>query len=150
MKLFRIGDERYSIWDGTGAALIGGRWNSPGKPVIYSSLNYSCAMLEALAHANIGRLPSTHSLIIAEVPNEISIERYDETMLPVGWDSDVYTSARALGDQWLQETRSALLIVPSVVARLDWIAVVNPLHPEASKISISTPEKIIWDKRLFK
>lgn len=41
------------LWDGTGAALVGGRWNSPGRPVIYGSLSYSCAMLEMLAHASI-------------------------------------------------------------------------------------------------
>ena len=46
MRLYRIGDGRHPLWDGTGAALIGGRWNSPGRPLIYASLIYGGAMLE--------------------------------------------------------------------------------------------------------
>jgi len=149
MRIFRIGDERHSIWDGTGAAFIGGRWNSPGKPVIYGSLSYSCAMLEILAHANIGRIPATHRYVVAEVPDNISVENYDEHSLPAEWDSENSASARAFGDQWLKEARSAVLIVPSVIARLDRNALVNPLHPDANKLIVATPEKVIWDKRLF-
>ena len=149
MRIFRIGDERHPIWDGTGVAFIGGRWNSPGKPVIYGSLSYSCAMLEILAHANIGRIPATHRYVVAEVPDNISVENYDEHSLPAEWDSENSTSARAFGDQWLNEARSAVLIVPSVIARLDRNALVNPLHHDANKLIAATPEKVIWDKRLF-
>ncbi|MGZ8955920.1 MAG: RES family NAD+ phosphorylase [Methylovulum sp.] len=149
MRIFRIGDERHPIWDGTGAAFIGGRWNSPGKPVIYGSLSYSCAMLEILAHANIGRIPTTHRFVAVEVPDNVSVEFCDEHSIPVGWDSENSASARAFGDQWLKEARSAVLVVPSVIARLDRNVLVNPLHPDASKLIIADPEKVIWDKRLF-
>jgi RES domain-containing protein len=149
MRIFRLGDERHPIWDGSGAALIGGRWNSPGKPVIYGSLSYACAMLEILAHANIGRIPSTQRFIIAEVPDGVSIEKHDVTELPLGWDTDHAACSRAFGDQWLVENRSAILLVPSVVARLDWNAVVNPNHPDAQQLILTTPEPVIWDQRLF-
>ncbi|NOT84813.1 MAG: RES domain-containing protein [Methylococcaceae bacterium] len=149
MRIFRLGDERHPIWDGTGEALIGGRWNSPGKPVIYGSLSYSCAMLEMLAHANIGRIPSTHRFVIADVPDEVFVEKHEAIELPDGWDTDNNTYGRAFGDQWLNEKRSAILLVPSVVAKLDWNALVNPAHPDANKFIISTSEKVIWDKRLF-
>lgn len=67
-----------------------------------------------------------------------------------GWDSENSASARAFGDQWLKEARAAVLIVPSVIARLDRNALVNPLHSDASQLMVVTaPEKIIWDKRLF-
>ena len=149
MQIFRIGDERHLIWDGTGAALIGGRWNSPGKPVIYGSLSYSCALLEILAHANIGRIPTTQRFVVADVPDSVSVASYDEQSLPAGWDSENSASARAFGDQWLKEGRAAVLIVPSVIARLDRNALVNPLHPDANQLMVTAPEKIIWDKRLF-
>jgi RES domain-containing protein len=150
MRIFRIGDSRHPIWDGTGAAMIGGRWNSPGQAVIYGSLSYSCAMLEILAHANIGRIPATHGYVIAEVPAGVSIETHDADSLPSGWDLENSASARAFGDQWLQESRTAVLIVPSVIARLDANALVNPIHPDAKKLSITSPEKVVWDNRLFK
>lgn len=149
LLIYRIADERHPIWDGTGAALIGGRWNSPGQPVIYGSLSYSCAMLEILAQANIGRIPKTHQFVIAQVSEGVSVEILEENTLPQGWDSENGTSARAFGDQWLFEARSAILIIPSVIARLDRNALVNPFHPKAKKLIISEPQKVIWDKQLF-
>jgi RES domain-containing protein len=57
MRAFRIGDKRRALFDGTGASLHGGRWNSKGKRIIYASETYAGALLEALIHANIGRMP---------------------------------------------------------------------------------------------
>lgn len=149
MQIFRIGDERHPIWDGSGAALIGGRWNSPGKPVIYASLSYSCAMLEVLAHANIGRIPASHRFVVVDVPDHISVESLDEFNLPSGWDSESSATARVIGDRWLMEAKSALLIVPSVIARIDRNVLVNPLHPDTKQLIVSEPQKVMWDKRLF-
>ena len=128
---------------------MGGRWNSPGKPVIYGSLSYSCAMLEILAHANTGRIPETHQYVIVDVPSGVSVEIVKENQLPESWDSGNNAPARAFGDQWLNEARSAILVVPSVIARLDQNALVNPLHPDVKKLLVPEPKKVIWDKRLF-
>jgi RES domain-containing protein len=149
VQIYRIADGRHPIWDGTGAALIGGRWNSPGKPVIYGSLSYSCAMLEILAHANTGRIPESHQYVIVDIPSAVLVEIVEENQLPEGWDSENNAPARAFGDQWLNQARSAILVVPSVIARLDQNALVNPYHPAAKNLIISEPKKIIWDKRLF-
>lgn len=149
MQVFRIADGRHPLWDGTGAALVGGRWNSPGRAVIYGSLSYACALLEILAHANIGLVPTTQCVVIVEVPDDVAIERHEASSLPTGWDAENSSSARAFGDQWLAEVRSAILLVPSVIARLEWNAVVNPAHPDSGKLLPSKPEQVVWDKRLF-
>ncbi len=149
MQIYRIGDKRHPLWDGTGAAMMGARWNSPGLPVIYGSLSYACSMLEILVHANIGRVPSTHCYVVADVPPSVAIERHDTTSLPAGWEGDDASIARRFGDQWLTESRSAVLIVPSVVAKLEWNAVVNPRHPDASHIVVAKNQPVIWDQRLF-
>lgn len=149
MRIYRIADQRHPLWDGTGAALVGCRWNSPGRPVIYGSLSYACAMLEILAHANIGRIPMTQQYVVATVPEDIVIERHDHTSLPFGWEADTISAARAFGDLWLTEVRSAVLVVPSVVAKLEWNALVNPAHPDAARFSLSRTEPVVWDKRLF-
>ncbi len=148
-SIYRISDSRHPIWDGTGAAMVGGRWNSPGKPVIYGALSYACAMLEILVHANIGRVPATHVHVVAKVPDHIAVERLDALHLPAGWDSDDVTIARRVGDRWLSAAKTAVLIVPSVVARLEWIAVINPLHPDAQQLRVSPSQPVIWDQRLF-
>jgi len=149
LPVYRIGDSRHPLWDGTGAAMVGGRWNSPGKPVIYGALSYACAMLEILVHANIGRVPATQVHVVAEVPDHVATERIGAAQLPAGWDSDDLTVARQVGNQWLQQARTAVLIVPSVVARLEWIAVVNPLHPDAKHLTVSPNQPVVWDQRLF-
>ena len=149
MQIFRIGDARHPLWDGTGAALVGGRWNSAGRQIIYGSLSYACAMLEILAHASIGRIPTTHRYLIADMPENMTVERHAANELPAGWDRDDSLSAREFGDYWLREARSAVLLVPSVVARLEWNALVNPLHPDATRLKIADSESVVWDKRLF-
>ena len=42
---------------------FGGRWNSPGRRVIYAAESYAGAMLEVLVNANIGRMPKHHGWI---------------------------------------------------------------------------------------
>ena len=56
LRAYRIADVRQPIFDGNGAALYGGRWNSPGRRVIYAAETYAGAMLEKLAQANVGRI----------------------------------------------------------------------------------------------
>ena len=149
MQLYRIADSRHPIWDGTGAAMVGGRWNSPGRPVIYASLSYACALLEILVHANIGRIPATQACVVAQIPEGLFIERHDAQSLPAGWDGDDLSIAWRFGDQWLQESRSAVLVVPSVVARLEGNALINPLHADASGLQVAPSQPVIWDRRLF-
>jgi RES domain-containing protein len=106
-------------------------------------------MLEILAHANIGRVPTSHQYVIASLPDGVTVERHDPTTLPFGWDAENMSVARAVGDLWLREARSAVLLVPSVLAKLEWNALVNPAHPDAMRVSLSRAEPVVWDKRLF-
>ncbi|KVZ90254.1 RES family NAD+ phosphorylase [Burkholderia ubonensis] len=149
MKLYRIADTRHTIWSGTGAMLIGGRFNSPGRPVIYAALTFAGAMLEVLVHARIGRVPKTHACVESTVPDDVSIERHTAESLPEGWDALAQQVARRFGDAWLTEARSAILVVPSVVARAEYNALVNPTHPDAVRIVIAEPRPVVWDERLF-
>ncbi|WP_019143304.1 RES family NAD+ phosphorylase [Noviherbaspirillum massiliense] len=149
MQIYRIADARHPIWDGTGAMLMGGRWNSPGKPVIYGSLSFAGAMLEVLVHARIGKVPRTHACVSVEVPAEVSVERLSPEMHLAGWDAEQATVARQIGNRWIDEQRSAILLVRSVVAREEWNAIVNPRHPDALKLVPSAPAPVQWDERLF-
>jgi RES domain-containing protein len=149
MLIFRIADRRHPVWNGTGAMLVGGRFNSPGRPVIYGALTFAGAMLEVLVHARIGKVPKTHVWVEAQVPDGVPAETHTADTLPGGWDRHSPDVARAFGDRWLEEGRTAILIVPSVVARAEFNALVNPAHPDAARIVISTPQQVVWDERLF-
>jgi len=106
-------------------------------------------MLEILVHSNIGRIPTNHRFVTVEIPEGISVERVDGEALPSDWDAEHSASAAAFGDRWLDEARSAILIVPSVIARYDANVLVNPVHPEAARLRPSAPEEVRWDRRLF-
>ncbi len=145
---YRIGDSRFPLFDGRGAMLKGARWNSSGRPAIYAALTQACAMLEILAYANTGKVPRHHKLITIDIPSTVAVEQVDPRYVP-GWSDRNYLKSRFFGDQWLTELRSVALIVPSVIASYDHNVVINPLHPDISKFTISRPENILWNDRLF-
>jgi RES domain-containing protein len=148
-QAWRIADGRFDPFSPIGASLVGGRWNSPGHGVIYASRSYAGAMLECLAHAGIGRVPRTHVAIEISVAGVVTTERHDESSLPVGWDHADLRVARAFGDAWIRERRTAVLVVPSVVARREGNVLLNPQHPDFRMIVASNPEPVVWDARLF-
>lgn len=149
MRAFRIADRRHPIFDPTGARLIGGRWNSPGSSVIYSSETYAGALLEVLVHANIGRVPETQAFIEIDIPDTVSREVVAAGHVP-GWDADDQQASRVIGDRWIEERRSALLLVPSLVSGgLERNVLINPAHPDRSQIVVSNPRDVHWDRRLF-
>jgi RES domain-containing protein len=149
-QAWRIADGRFDVFSPVGASLVGGRWNSPGLGVIYASRSYAGAMLECLAHAGIGRVPKTHVAIEIAIAAAVSVEQQGECSLPVGWDHADLHVARAFGDAWIRERRTAVLVVPSVVARREVNVLLNPRHADFKKIVAGSPEPVVWDARLFR
>jgi len=126
-----------------------GRWNSIGQRVIYATESYAGAMLEVLVHANLSVPPKNHRVVRITIPGHLDIESVEPSALP-GWDSEDPTVSRDFGDTWLREMRTAILRVPSVITEgRENNILVNPLHPQFSKITVTTPEDIHWDIRLF-
>ena len=146
---YRIGDPHgaYPIYDATGARLFPGRWNTVKSPLIYTSEYYSTAMLEKLVHANSVIPPNQHCVRIT-IPIGTSFEVFQPTSHP-GWGSKSETLGSAHGDAWFKEQRSAILIVPSIPARIDRNFLINPGHPDAAAITHDLPYPIWWDERLF-
>ena len=148
-QAWRIADGRFDPFSPVGASLVGGRWNSPGLGVIYASGSYAGAMLECLAHAGIGRVPRTHVAVEIAIAQALTVERHDERSLPAGWDHADLRVARTFGDAWICELRTAVLVVPSVVARREGNVLINPRHSDFTGIIAGTPEAVVWDARLF-
>lgn len=146
---YRIGDPEgdFSIFDARGAALYPGRWNTKDTAVIYASEHYSTAMLEKLAGGN-GRLPPNQHYISITIPRGTSFEVVTKDSLP-GWDTPDPTASREFGADWVRERRSAVLLAPSYVARIERNVIINPEHSECSDIETSLPEPVWWDARLY-
>jgi RES domain-containing protein len=146
---FRIGDPHgtFPIYDSRGAELFPGRWNVAEVAVIYASEHYSTTMLEILANSN-GVLPPNQHYIAITVPRGTSYEIVTKDHLS-GWDARLPAVSCAFGAHWVREARSAVLLVPSYVARIERNVVINPAHADAKGIEISLPEPVWWDERLF-
>lgn len=150
-KCYRIGDPNgtYPIFDATGSRLAPGRWNTPDSPLIYTAQHYSTALLEKLVHAS-GDLPPNQHFIEILLPPGLTYEELNPAALS-GWDEpEPSTVSRRYGETWCRERRSALLFVPSVVARLDWNILINPMHPEFPEVQADRRHHPVpWDRRLF-
>ncbi len=145
LRAYRIGD--HPIFDSTGSRLYPGRWNTESSPMIYASEHFSTAMLEKLA-GSLGLFPSNQHFIEITIPNGLSYEMLSPPHLP-GWEDASFRAARAYGDAWHNARRSLLLLVPSVVARMELNVLINPEHPEFPRITHSLHQPVWWDRRLF-
>jgi RES domain-containing protein len=136
---------------GKGAERTGGRWNRPGRPVVYTASSAALACLETVVHLNAGDLPLNRFLVRIEVPDALWQVR--QTLapadLPVGWSAvpEGKVSLDA-GDRWLKEASTALLAVPSVIVPEEFNVLIDPLHPNAKKIHAAKVRPWLYDQRL--
>ena len=150
MIAYRIADARHPIFDATGAMLHGGRWNSVGLRAIYAAETYAGALLEVLVHSNLSQPPKNHRVVRILVPDKVTIETVPIDKVR-NWDAEDMIASRAFGDRWIQESRSAILRVPSVITNgRESNIVFNPEHSEFVLIRADDPEPVHWDARLFR
>ena len=146
---FRIGDPHgiYPIYDSEGSRFFPGRWNTAASPMIYTSEHYSTAMLEKLVHGNAVLPPNQHYMRII-IPNGTSYEVFQPASHP-GWDGKSERICKAFGAAWRSSQRTALLLVPSIPARMERNIIINPDHPDSADITHELPEPVWWDDRLY-
>jgi RES domain-containing protein len=147
--VYRLAKRRYPVYDGSGAALEGARWNSPGRFLIYASEHYATAILEKLVHAGRTQLPGLHHAAAIQIPDHLASEEFDPGLVP-NWDREDSASAREYGDDWHATGRTAVLIVPSLPGQpVERNFIINPAHPDAARISVMPSFDVVWDGRLF-
>jgi RES domain-containing protein len=146
---YRIGDPNaaYPIYSGIGARKNSGRWHAKGQAVIYCAEHLSTALLEKLVLYS-GRIPSNRHYITIVIPSGTTYEVVTPDRVP-GWEKPDQQASRAFGRKWIEEARSAILFVPSVVARMENNVLINPAHPDFARIKPGLETPVTWDKRLF-
>jgi RES domain-containing protein len=100
-----------------------------------------------LVHAS-GQIPRSQAFIEITIPAALAVERIDLRQVR-DWDSPASLSARAFGDRWYDERRTPVLIVPSVVTRVENNVLINQEHPDFSRIGAEAPLPVRWDERLW-
>ena len=131
---------------GEGAWLYGGRWNSAGTSVVYTSGSQALAALESLVHLN----PPVIFKYLA-IPLEFDDALVEKVAaLPADWTEEPPPPAtKAIGDLWVKEARSAVLELPSVIILGEPHYLLNPAHPDFQKIIIGKPQPFSFDPRLL-
>lgn len=149
LVVWRIGDPngRFPIYSAEGARRNEGRWHAKGQEVIYTSEHYGAAMLEKLVHYNGVLPPNQHSIEI-RISSGVSYEVVTKDSLK-GWDHADGAVSREFGRNWIDESRSAILFVPSVVSREENNVLINPHHEDSGRIRIDRENPVRWDARLF-
>lgn len=149
--VWRITTARLSqtAFDGEGARLYGGRWNPKGWEVVYTAESQSLALLELMVQDD--PLRAHYVLIPAQLPAELLETRIDIDQLPDDWRTigarDVLQS---MGQSWLQEARTAVLSVPSAVVPAERNLLINPRHPDFTRIVLGAPQSLQTDTRLLR
>jgi RES domain-containing protein len=133
---------------GTGAKLYGGRWNSPGLPALYTTEHISLAVLEILVHVKSYKRPLDYHLITIHLPEKESYTTIEQQKLKASWKDDI-AYAQFIGDEFLRTQQSLVLKVPSAIIEQENNFIVNPAHPDASKIKIQSSKVFTFDKRLY-
>lgn len=150
LQAWRIVKERHAstAFSGEGAYLYGGRWNSPGVRIVYTSGTKALAALETLVHLNP---PVAFRYVAFRVEfDKALVEKVSADALPADWfDEPPPPSAQAVGDLWAKRARSAISEVPSVIIRGESNFLLNPSHSDFGQITIATPEPFAFDSRLL-
>ena len=152
VRAWRIFKRKHSgtAFTGEGARIAGGRWNSVGVPMVYASQSVSLAALEMLVHLH--SRPILGKYLVAGVRfDESMAEQLSSSQLPFDWQAiPAPLTLQELGDLWLTEQRSLALRVPSVIIPTEFNYLLNPVHPDFSRITIDTPTSFLFDRRLLK
>ncbi len=141
-------DYAATAYSGEGARIHGGRWNSKGRAVVYSSESISLAVLEQLVHVEDPAVLDAFVVVSATLDDD-SIEVLPPSSLPDDWRTyPAPPSLKEIGDTWLSEGRSLALKVPSVTVRGQYNYLINPAHPDFESIEVSEPEPLDLDPRI--
>lgn len=141
MIVWRICRAAHADLLGEGARLYGGRWNTPGHPMIYTAEAAALAVLEVRVHLDLtpDLLPDDYLLIGIETGDT------PPEMVPTIPDDPA-----SFGDDWLATRRSALLRVPSVIVPESANLLINPRHPGAETLRIVGRRPFRFDDRLWR
>jgi RES domain-containing protein len=125
---------------GEGAQRFGGRWNSPGRPVVYLAEHPALAALEVRVHLDLPfeLLPADFVLIRVGLPDSAA-----EPLIASG-------ETVAAGNAWLDGMQAATVRVASVLVPHAWNVLLNPRHPDAQRAEVQAIEPFRFDPRLWR
>ena len=148
MVVYRICNTIYSNdLNGQGAKLFGGRWNSKGFSMLYTSSTRALAALEVLVHMPINNVKQMDFSIVSISLPENSMEEVKYNVIKKEIDeSGLNSNFKLIGDDWIKRNSSLLLKVPSVVINEEYNFLINPAHKDFTKVKILSIQPFSFDE----
>lgn len=141
-------DQAATAFDGEGARLNGGRWNSVGVAMVYASEHQSLAALELRVHIDTTRKIRPYKCFAFHFDEDL-MDVFPADGLPKDWQQEPPPpSTQRIGDAWVKAASSAILAVPSVIIPNELNYLINPRHSDFAKIKIEKPTDFYFDPRL--
>jgi len=134
---------------GTGAYKSGGRWNSKGIYMLYTSENSSLAYLENLVHFDDTEYPPHLYIMKIEVDEKAPIYSLKENEYPSEWMQLELLENKAIGDRLMNEKNVLAIKVKSAINTAEYNYLLNPLFPRFyDLIKVIDITEIELDERL--
>ena len=150
MLVWRLSRKRHldQVLAGEGARRFGGRWNSRGVAVVYTSESLELALLEALVHLDVDALPKDYWQVCFDVGDGL-IEGPPKR-LPKGWDAPppYLHRVQRIGDAWVTAGRTLAMRVPASVLPLRSNVLINPAHSDFGRVREVSRARLAWPRRL--
>lgn len=152
MIVYRLCKAVHAALDGEGARLWGGRWNSPGRPMVYAAASPSLAVLEVLVHLDLPAelIPDDMVLLTIKVPDDAVLEPIGDIRQSAQTQTDTDTDAcRQAGDAFLEAGTALGLKVRSIVVPQETNLLLNVRHADMARVTIVASEPFAFDPRLL-
>jgi RES domain-containing protein len=149
MIVYRLSKGKYyQDLSGKGAELYGGRWNSKGIAMLYTSQSRALAFAEVAIHIPVGIVPKDYFLISISVPDTAGIFKLADTEMPPDWRPNPHSdSTQKIGDQFIVESKYLVMQVPSAIVPGDFNFLINPNHSQIKEVTIDNVEPFEFDSR---
>lgn len=135
---------------GRGAELAGGRWNSKGVAMLYTSESIALCTVEIAVHMPLGIVPLDYFLVRIEFPDDTPIKEITIENLPKSWNTFPHSNAtQEIGDAFILEEEYLVFKVPSATVQGNYNYLINPRHKDFNKVSVVDSVPFEFDKRLF-
>ena len=130
---------------GTGAFLYGGRWNDPGKYLVYTAENNVLAAFEVALRVPLEHISKNYVMVPIEIPDKTEVM---EPALPRQWHLKMEIT-RSIGEKFVNERKYLMMKVPSALISDSFNYLINPNHALIKKVTVLDARPILFDKRLL-
>ncbi len=149
-RIDKAGRTKAAAFSGEGSRLVAGRWHSRGRAVVYAASSLSLAALEKFVH--LGEDGDRIRFVSYEVriPKAVRVVEWRLADMPSDWRAQpAPASTQKMGDRWLADHKSAVLILPSVITPSESNVLLNPAHPQFGQIGVFGPRAYSFDPRMW-